>query len=72
MSNMLSIRISDDMSYRIENLSKKTNRPKSFYIKMLLENYFSEIEENYLALDILNNKKTKYYTTEEMEKLLDI
>jgi RHH-type rel operon transcriptional repressor/antitoxin RelB len=60
------------MFKKISLLSEKTHRSKSFYIKQLLEKHLDELEESYLALEILNNKNTKYYTTKEMEKMLDL
>ena len=51
MAKTLNVRISDEIERRLEDLAKKTKRPKSFYIKDMLEKYLDEYEEAYLALD---------------------
>ena len=66
------MRISDEIEKRLEKLSSKTKRPKSFYIKDMLEKYLEEYEDAFLALERLNERNAKYYTTEEVEKLLEL
>jgi RHH-type rel operon transcriptional repressor/antitoxin RelB len=68
--NTLNVRVSENIAKRLEFLSTKTKRPKSFYIKELLEEHLEEYEDKYLALERLNDKNAKYYTTEEVEKIL--
>ena len=70
MAKIITVRIPDEIEKRLEKLSSKTKRPKSFYIKDMLEKYLEEYEDAFLALDRLNEKNAKYYTTEEVEKLL--
>jgi RHH-type rel operon transcriptional repressor/antitoxin RelB len=72
MAKIITVRISDEIEKRLEKLSSKTKRPRSFYIKDMLEKYLEEYEDAFLALDRLNEKNAKYYTTEEVEKLLEI
>ncbi|MBU2495172.1 MAG: hypothetical protein KJ935_01540 [Candidatus Omnitrophica bacterium] len=60
------------MAKRLEHLSVKTKRPKGFYVKEILSNYLAEWEDRYLALERLNDKNAKYFTTEEVEKSLDL
>jgi len=72
MSKVLNIRIEDDLSARLNNLAEKTKRSKSFYIKEILNQHLSEYEDAYLALDRLNDRNAKYYSTEDLEKLLDL
>lgn len=72
MSTVLNVRLSDDLARRLENLSLKTKRPKSFYIREMLERYLKEYEDSYLALERLNERNAKYHTTEEVEKLLGL
>jgi len=72
MAKNITVRIPDEIEKRLEKLSSKTKRPKSFYIKDMLEKYLEEYEDAFLALDRLNEKNAKYYTTEEVEKLLEI
>jgi RHH-type rel operon transcriptional repressor/antitoxin RelB len=70
MAKIITVRLSDDIDKRLEKLSSKTKRPKSFYIKDMLEKYLEEYEDAFLALERLNEKNAKYFTTEEVEKRL--
>jgi RHH-type rel operon transcriptional repressor/antitoxin RelB len=72
MSKVLNVRLTDDLSSRLDFLAEKTKRPKSFYIKEILSSYLPEFEDAYLALDRLNDRNTKYYSTEDVEKVLDL
>ncbi len=68
----LNVRISDDTEKRLEELSSKTKRPKSFYIKDMLERYLAEYEDAFLALERINKKNAKYYSTKEVKKILEL
>jgi len=72
MSKILNVRIEDDLSARLDFLAEKTKRPKSFYIKEILNQHLSEYEDAYLALDRLNDRNARYYSTEDMEKIFDL
>jgi len=72
MSKILNVRLTDDISSRLDFLAEKTKRPKSFYIKEILDKHLAEYEDAYLALDRLNDRNAKYYSTEDMEKILDL
>lgn len=68
----LSVRLSDELFERLENLSIKTRRTKSSFIKQMIEEIIEDYEDAYLALDRLKNNKSDYLTTEEVEKELGI
>jgi len=72
MSKILNIRLPDDISSRLDFLAERTKRPKSFYVKEILEQHLSEYEDAYLALDRLNDRNARYYSTEDVEKILDL
>jgi RHH-type rel operon transcriptional repressor/antitoxin RelB len=72
MTKVLNIRLSEDIATRLDHLAEKTQRPKSFYVKEILSRYLGEYEDAYLALERLNDKNSQYYTTEEVEKSLDL
>ena len=72
MGKILNVRVSEDIAKRLEHLSNKTRRPKGFYVKEILEEHLSEYEDRYLALERLNDKNAKYYTTDEVEKILGL
>jgi RHH-type transcriptional regulator, rel operon repressor / antitoxin RelB len=72
MSKVLNVRLTDDISSRLDSLAEKTNRPKSFYIREILIKHLPEFEDAYLALDRLNDRNAKYYSTEDVEKILEL
>jgi len=72
MAKVINARIPDETAKRLELLSAKTKRTKSFYIKEMLERYLEEYEDAYLALERLNERNAKYHTTEEAEKILGL
>jgi RHH-type rel operon transcriptional repressor/antitoxin RelB len=72
MAKVLNIRLSDDIANRLEDLAQKTKRTKSFYIREILDNYLNELEDSYLALERLNHKNAKYYSTEQIRKELEL
>ena len=72
MARVLNVRVPDEIAKKLERLSARTKRPKSFYLKQMLEEYLEEYEDAYLALERLNEKNARYYTTKEVEKLLEL
>jgi RHH-type rel operon transcriptional repressor/antitoxin RelB len=72
MAKVINVRVSDDIVKRLDNLSAKTRRPKSFYIKDMLDKYLGDYEDAYLALERLSDKNAKYYSTDEVEKILEL
>jgi len=69
---VLSIRLSDELSRRLSTLAKKTRRTKTSFIREMVEEKLAEYEEAHTALERLNEKNTKYLTTEELEKKLGL
>ncbi|MDD2285740.1 MAG: TraY domain-containing protein [Paludibacter sp.] len=47
--NMLAIRLDEKLSERLENLSQKTGRTKTWYARKALETYLDDIEDAALA-----------------------
>jgi RHH-type transcriptional regulator, rel operon repressor / antitoxin RelB len=72
MAKTLNVRISDEIERRLDDLAEKTKRPKSFYIKDMLEKYLDEYEKAYLALERISENNAKYYTSKEVKKLLEL
>jgi len=72
MAKVINVRVSDNVVKRLEHLSAKTKRPKSFYIKDMLEKYLEDYEDAYLALERLSDKNAKYYSTDEAKKILEL
>jgi RHH-type rel operon transcriptional repressor/antitoxin RelB len=69
---VLSIRLPDDLSRRLNALAKKTSRTKTSFIREMVEDKLTDYEEAYTALERLNDKNARYLTTEELEKKLGL
>jgi RHH-type transcriptional regulator, rel operon repressor / antitoxin RelB len=48
-----SIRLSNDAEKRLDFLATQTGRTKAFYLRQLIENGLDELEDYYLAADVL-------------------
>jgi len=69
---ILSVRLSEEIYRRLGRLSEKTKRTKTSFIREMIEDSIEEYEEAYTALERLNDKNSKYLTTEELEKELGL
>jgi len=68
----LSVRVPDELFKKLNKLAKKTRRTKSSFIKQLIEENIDDLEYAYMALERMNDKNTKYLSTEEVEKQLEL
>jgi len=68
---MLAVRLPEKLDHRLADLANQTNRSKSYYVKMALQDYLDFHEENLLALARLE-KKNPRLTLKEMEDRLDL
>lgn len=48
-----SIRLSPDLGDRLDRLAAKTGRTKAFYLRRIIESGISDMEDYYLAADVL-------------------
>lgn len=72
---MLTIRLPADMKARLDDLSKATSRPKSFYVREALERSLEDIEDVYLAeaaLERFRASGEKGIPLEEVERRLGL
>jgi RHH-type rel operon transcriptional repressor/antitoxin RelB len=69
MSKTLNVRLTDDISSRLDILAIKTKRPKSFHVREILARHLPEYEDAYLALERLSDRNAKYHSTEDLEKI---
>jgi RHH-type rel operon transcriptional repressor/antitoxin RelB len=53
-----SIRLSPELGSRLDRLAAKTGRTKAFYLRQIIENGISEMEEYYLAIGALERIRT--------------
>ncbi len=70
-TKMVSFKIPVNLLERLNRLAEETNRPKSFYMRLLLEEYLEELEDIYLSeatLERIRGGKEKLYSLEEAEE----
>lgn len=68
---MLSIRLKPKLEQRLSALSEETGRPKSFYVREALERHLEELEDQYIALQRLENPGRRI-ALEDVENELDL
>lgn len=72
---MLTMRLPESIEHRLNHLAKATGRTKSFYVREAIVKHLDELEDTYLAertLERVRSGKEKVYSSEEVEKLLDV
>jgi RHH-type rel operon transcriptional repressor/antitoxin RelB len=69
---MLSVRLDKEMQEKLDNLSKATKRPKSFFVKEALRSYLDDLSDLYEAQMRSNDKNRDLISVEELEKALDL
>ena len=71
----VSFRTTPELKERVNNLAKRTRSSSDFYYNVLLEDYLSEIEDIYDAMDIsekVRAEKEKTYSSDEIRKELGL
>jgi RHH-type rel operon transcriptional repressor/antitoxin RelB len=71
----LSIRIPDEILQRLENMSVRTGRPKSFYVKEAVLSHLDDLEDIYIAeqrLTEIRAGRSQTHTLEEVESALGL
>ncbi len=72
MSTSVSVRISDDLVKKLDDLAKETERSRSFLIKKALEAFLGEHADYQIALDRLHDVTDPVISLDEMRKELDV
>jgi RHH-type rel operon transcriptional repressor/antitoxin RelB len=72
MSKALSVRIPDDMAMKLNEISKETERSKSFHIQKALELYLSEVADLQIAYDRLHDTSDPVLSIAELRKEFDL
>jgi RHH-type rel operon transcriptional repressor/antitoxin RelB len=72
MSKPISIRIPDELASKLAEISKETERPKSFHVQKALEAYLSELADLQIAIDRLRDSSDSILSIEEMRKELEL
>ena len=68
---MLSVRLNSDLEEKLEQLSIKTNRSKSFYVKQALENYLNNMDDYFEAKSRDSNSEKNMLNITDLEEHLD-
>ena len=72
MSQVISIRLPDNLAKLLAEVAKDTERPKSFHIQKALETYIQEYADLQIALDRLNDPGDEVISSKEMRELLGL
>ena len=70
-----SIRLSPELGDRLDRLASKTGRTKAFYLREIIANGISELEEYYLAADTVARVRAgseKVYSSAEVRNELGL
>jgi len=74
-SAVINFRSNPQSKIRVERLAKMTKRPASFYYNFLLDEYLDDLEDIFLAEEVIKNirsGKEKTYTLAEVEAELGL
>ena len=72
MSKAVSIRIPDKLASKLDEISKETERPKSFHVQKALEAYLADLADLQIAIDRLHDASDSVLTIEDMRKELEL
>ena len=68
---MLSVRLNSDLEEKLEQLSIKTNRSKSFYVKQALKNYLNDMDDYFEAKSRDSNSEKNMLNITDLEEHLN-
>ncbi len=72
---MLAIRLPDEIEVRLENLAKRTGRSKSFYAREAILEHLDDLEDLYLAEQVvrrIDGGQERTSTLEEVEARIGV
>lgn len=72
MSTSVSVRISDDLVRKLDEIAKETERSRAFHVQKALEAYFEELADFQIALDRLHDVGDPIISMDEMRKELEV
>lgn len=75
MSRMINFRTDDELDARLERLAKLTGRTKTFYVRQAVERYLDDLEDIYLAdqvMERLERGEEKRHLLEDVERELGL
>ncbi len=68
MSKSISVRLADDTAKALEELSRASDRPKTYFIEKALDSYLAEAGDYQVALDRLRDKDDPVLSAAELKK----
>lgn len=72
MSTAISVRISDDLALKLDEIAKETERPKSFHVQKALESYLEDLADLQVALDRLHDTSDPVISIDDMRNDLGL
>jgi RHH-type rel operon transcriptional repressor/antitoxin RelB len=72
---MLAVNLPKETEERLNRLAKSTGRTKSFYLRELIDKHLDELEDVYLAeqvLERIRKGEERTFTLDEVEARLDL
>ena len=72
MSTALSVRVPDELASNLSEISKETERSKSFHVQKALEVYLNEIAELQVAYDRLHDPTDPVLSLGDVRKELEL
>jgi len=70
-----SVRLAPEIEERLDFLANQTGRTKAFYLRQIIENGLDDLEDYYLAAEVLERVrkgKEKVYSAESVRKDLGL
>ena len=73
-SGVLSLRLPDEIKARLDELSARTRRPASVYVREALDEYLDDLEDYYLGIQSLEqtHRTGVTYSLDEMRERLGL
>ncbi|MCK5139513.1 MAG: ribbon-helix-helix domain-containing protein [Thermodesulfovibrionia bacterium] len=72
MSTAVSIRLQNELAKKLDEISKETERPRSYIIQKALESYIEEYADLQIALDRLHDKTDSTISGKKLRKSLGL
>ncbi|WXU00326.1 MAG: hypothetical protein Ctma_1039 [Catillopecten margaritatus gill symbiont] len=68
---MLSVRLDEEMQFKLDSLAGATKRPKSFFVKEALGNYLDDMLDYYEVQSRVKDENRNLISVDELEKALN-
>jgi RHH-type transcriptional regulator, rel operon repressor / antitoxin RelB len=72
MATAISVRLPKELSERLDNIARETERPRSYIIQKALESYLEDYADLQVALDRLHDKTDAVISGKELRKAIGV